>query len=141
MDGLAASLVYRERAMDALQLFYVAMLIPPAIVLLTAALPATARRQQPRLDMDGFLLLATAPHSVGQIFIVQRLLFRIDFRWWPLFWFVYFSIALALSVAFAFRRRNARGWRRQCELAFSVVYFGAHWLLSGYAVFVGAPPL
>ncbi len=127
--------------MDVVQLFYAAMLIPPAIVLLTAALPATARRQHPRLDMESLLLLATAPHSVGQVFILHRLLFRTDFRWWPSLWFVYLSIAVALSVRLAFHRWNGRGWRRQCELAFSLLYFGAHWLLSAYAIFVGAPPL
>ena len=128
--------------MDVVQLFYVAMLIPPAIVLLTAALPASARpQQQPRLDIEGFLVLATAPHSVGQIFILQRLFFGMGFRWWPWFWFVYFGVAVALSAGFAFRGWNALGWRKQCELAFSLLYFGAHWLLSAYAVLVGAPPL
>ncbi len=127
--------------MDEVQLFFLVMLVPPAIVLLTAALPTTARRQQARLDLEGVLILATAPHSVGQILELQGLFHGMDFRWWPWFWFGYFSIALALSFRIAFLRWNARGWRKQCELAFSLLYFGAHWLLYGIGAFVGFPPL
>lgn len=128
--------------MDEVQVFFLVMLIPPAIVLLTATLPARARRQQARLDVEGFLILATAPQSISQVFILQRLFFRFDFRWWPCwFWFVYFSIALALSFRVALLRWNGIGWTKQCELAFSLLYFGIHWLLYALGTFIGIPPL
>jgi len=60
---------------------------------------------------------------------------------WPWFWFVYFSVALMLSFKWAFQRWSAGGWWKKCELAFSLLYFGANWLLYAFAVFIGFPPL
>lgn len=126
--------------MDELQILYSVMLLPPGIVLLSAVMSATDLRHQARLDIESFLILASAPHSLGQVFVLQRLFFSMDFQWWPWLWFVYFSITFPLSIRFAFRHWNAGGLRKQCELAFSLLYFGAHWLGYAFGTFV-VPPL
>jgi len=123
---------------DEIQIFYVAMLIPAVIVLGVATLPSTGQLKG-RLDRESLLILATAPHSLGQIFKLAPLFFRIDFLWWPWFWFVFFSIAFVVCLKFAFVRWHPGGWRKQCKLAFSLLYFAVHWLLYAYAAFFGVP--
>jgi hypothetical protein len=131
--------------MDAVTPFYIAMLVPPAVVLAVAVLPSTASRNA-RLDIEGFLILATAPHNIALVIatsVPHRAFSVLGIPMWLLhsFWLAYMSIALVLSLRFTFLRWHAGGWLKKCELTFSLFFFGAHWLLYAFVVFVGIPPL
>ncbi len=118
--------------MDGLQAFFLAMLIAPAAVLVIAALPRSAHGQQTRLDMEGFLTLATAPHSTVQVFVLQRA----SLAW---FWFVYMTIGLVMSFGLMYFGWREGRWRRRCEVTFSLLYFGLNWLV--YTLGFCIPPI
>lgn len=113
------------------RLFYLVMLIPPVLVL-GAGVISYFRHHRMHLYREDILTLATVPNSAMWIAGV-----------WvpPVIPFAYISIGAITSLVLLFAGWRGRGAKRQCEIAFCLLYFGMHWLLYALAIFGGVPPI
>ena len=117
---------------------YVATLIAPAIVLAGAIWASAVRHQSFHFSREDLLTLATVPSSIT---IMASMVVTVQTPAISWITFVYISVGIILSFVVVYvDGRTHKVWR-DCEVAYCLLYFGAHWLLYAFVLLVGVPSL